>query len=185
LIFQSIFSTTQHNSIKLLNFTFRKGTVDDLEELKKLAVKSWEQYRLALTSENQEKFFSGLSETETYRNLLAISHCFLCETAGGQIIGMLFLVPKGNPTEIYDREWCYIRFLTVDPDFGGYGIGRKLATICIGKARQDGEKIIALHTSEIMSKAKHIYESLGFTVLKEIDRRFGLRYWVYKLDLIN
>jgi len=168
-----------------LNFIFRKGTINDLEALRKLALKSWEQYRPELTRENQEKLFSGLSETETYTKLLDISHCFICVTGGAQIVGMVFLVPRGNPTEIYDKEWCYIRFLTVDPKFSGEGIGRKLTTLCIDAARQNREKTIALYTSELMIKAKHIYESLGFTVLKEIDQRFGQRYWLYKLELTN
>ena len=50
-------------------------------------------------------------------------------------------------------------------------------------ARQNGENIIALHTSEFMDTARHIYESVGFKVLKEIDQRLGKRYWLYKLDL--
>jgi ribosomal protein S18 acetylase RimI-like enzyme len=96
---------------------------------------------------------------------------------------MAFLVSKGNPTDIYEEEWSYVRFVTVDPDFGGQGIGRKLTTMCIAAARQNGEKTIALHTSELMGKARHIYETLGFEILKEIDQRLGKRYWLYKLDL--
>jgi hypothetical protein len=34
-----------------------------------------------------------------------------------------------------------------------------------------------------MDTARHIYESVGFKVLKEIDQRLGKRYWLYKLDL--
>jgi len=96
---------------------------------------------------------------------------------------MAFLVPSGNPTDIYRKEWSYIRFVSVDPEFTGRGIGRKLTMMCIDKARANGENIIALHTSEIMGNARHIYESLGFRVLKEIDRRLGKRYWLYTLNL--
>lgn len=55
--------------------------------------------------------------------------------------------------------------------------------MCIDAARKNGEKIVTLHTSEIMDKARHLYEGLGFTILKEIDKRLGKRYWLYKLDL--
>lgn len=34
-----------------------------------------------------------------------------------------------------------------------------------------------------MDAARHIYESLGFQVLKEIDQQLGKRYWLYKIDL--
>jgi len=53
------------------------------------------------------------------------------------------------------KDWSYIRFVTVDPSFGGQGIGRKLTTLCIDTARQN-ESVIALHTSELMDAARHI-----------------------------
>jgi len=45
------------------------------------------------------------------------------------------------------------------------------------------EKTIALHTSEFMDAARHIYEGLGFIMVKEIPPRYGKRYWLYRLDL--
>ncbi len=96
---------------------------------------------------------------------------------------MAFLVSNGNPTEIYDKDWSYIHFVTVDPKYSGLGIGRKLTNLCIETARQNRETVIALHTSEFMHTARHIYESMGFKILKEIDQRLGKRYWLYKLEL--
>lgn len=96
---------------------------------------------------------------------------------------MAFLISSGNPTDIYLKEWSYIRFISVDPDYSGLGIRRKLTSMCIDLAIQNGEKTIALHTSEIMDKARQLYESLGFKILKEIDPRLGKKYWLYKLDL--
>lgn len=84
---------------------------------------------------------------------------------------MAFLVPRGNPTEIYEKDWSYTRLVSVNPDFVGQGIGRKLTSICIEAAKQSGEKTIALHTSELMDNARHIYESFGFKILREIDQR--------------
>ncbi|MDX2173612.1 MAG: hypothetical protein SFY56_10845 [Bacteroidota bacterium] len=34
--------------------------------------------------------------------------------------------------------------------------------MCIAHAKQNNEKTIALHTSEFMDAARHIYEGLGF-----------------------
>ena len=167
-----------------MNLTYKQGTIDDLTELKDLAVKSWGQFRSKLTSDNWAKLYTSLTDDKTYRELLDKSNCIVCTSGKGKIIGMAFLVPNGNPTDIYDKEWSYIRLVSVDPDFGGQGIGRKLTAICIATARQNEEKTIALHTSELMDKARHIYETLGFTILKEIDQRLGKRYWLYKLDLI-
>lgn len=162
---------------------YRQGTIKDLDQLKKLALKSWEQFRPQLTAENWEILRDSLEDSVTYTTLLEQSYCIVCATGEEEIIGMAFLVSRGNPTEIYEKEWSYIRFVTVDPDFEGQGIGSKLTVTCIDKARQDEEQIVALHTSELMDKARHIYECLGFKRLREIDSRLGKRYWLYRLDL--
>ena len=166
-----------------MSILYRYGTKNDLTKLKDLAVNSWGQFQSKLTTENWEKLYNSLSNEATYTELLDKSTCFIGTTNDGEIVGMAFLVPKGNPTDIYDKDWCYIRFVTVAPNFGGQGIGRKLTTLCIDAARKNSENIIALHTSEFMDTARHIYESVGFEVLNEIDQWLGKRYWLYKLDL--
>ena len=166
-----------------MTIAYRQGTLNDLDSLKNLAIKSWRQFEEKLTDPNWKTLYKNLSDDKTYTELLDNSACIVCTVGLDKIVGMAFLVPSGNPTDIYDTSWSYIRFVSVDPNFGGQGIGRKLTTMCIDTAKQNGEQIIALHTSELMDKARHIYESIGFTILKEIDQRLGKRYWVYKLDL--
>ena len=166
-----------------MNLTYRQGTKDDLPNLKQLAIKSWTPFQKELTAENWNSLKQTISNDKTYEELIDQSTCFVCVTENDNIVGMAFIVPNGNPTDIYLKEWSYIRFVSVDPAFGGQGIGRKLTMMCIDQAKLNGEKTIALHTSEIMNNARHIYESLGFNILREIDPRLGKRYWLYKLDL--
>jgi ribosomal protein S18 acetylase RimI-like enzyme len=166
-----------------MNLTYRQGTKDDVQDLKKLAIKSWTPYQKELTDENWNSLKQTLSNDKTYEELLEQSDCIICLADSDNIIGMAFIVPNGNPTDIYLKEWSYIRFVSVNPKFGGQGIGTKLTIKCIEKAKENGEKTIALHTSEMMSNARHIYERLGFKILREIDRRLGKRYWLYTLDL--
>lgn len=45
------------------------------------------------------------------------------------------------------------------------------------------ERTIALHTSEFMDAARHIYESVGFVKVKEIPARYGKKYWLYLLEI--
>ncbi|MCF0057558.1 GNAT family N-acetyltransferase [Dyadobacter sp. CY356] len=167
-----------------MKLIYRQGTILDLAEMKDLAVKSWSQFQQQLTEENWAKLYSTLTDINTFTDLLNLANCIVC-CDNDKIIGMAFLVPSGNPTVIYDQAWSYIRFITVDPDFAGRGIGRKLTTTCTDLARQSGESVIALHTSELMNNARHIYESLGFKIVREIDQRLGKRFWLYKLDLIS
>lgn len=162
---------------------YRQGNIDDLEQLRSLALKSWGQFQKELSPENWQKLFNSLNNVRTYSDLLERSYCLVCENDNKTIIGMAFLVHRGNPTEIYDEKWSYIRFLTVDPELSGKGIGRQLTEMCIGRAKKNKEQTIALHTSEMMSKARHIYESIGFYIVREIEPRFEKRYWLYKFDL--
>lgn len=166
-----------------MDIKFRPAIREDLDRLKNLAVKSWSKFQENLTPENWDKLRHTLSDDKTWSTVLSNSDSFIATTHDDRVIGMAFLTPSGHPTEIFDKDWAYIRFLTVDPDFGGQGIGRKLTMLCIERARLNNEKAIALHTSEIMNLARHIYKSLGFTIFKELDRRLGIRYWLYKLDL--
>jgi ribosomal protein S18 acetylase RimI-like enzyme len=162
---------------------YRQANISDVEQLRTLALKSWAQFETALTPENWQRLYGNLDNPNTYVDLLNNSYALVCENNYNKIVGMSFLVPGGNPTEIYLSEWCYIRFVSVDPDYGGQGIGRSLTEQCIEVAKRNSEATIALHTSEMMNKARHIYESLGFTILREIEPRLGKKYWLYTLDL--
>ena len=85
--------------------TYRQGNFGDLEQLRNLALNSWEQFKKELTADNWQKLFDNLSSKQTYLDLLNNSHCIVCETSDSEIIGMAFLVPNGHPTEIYDANW--------------------------------------------------------------------------------
>ena len=159
-----------------MNYKFRQGSLQDLPGIKKLAIQSWSRFHTKLTPENWSALHQNIVDDNTYTTLLSNSYCIVCTTPQGAIIGMSYLVSSGNPTEIYDNTWSYIRFVTVAPSFEGQGIGKKLTKLCIEKAKNNGEHTVALHTSELMHNARHIYESLGFTILKEIDPQLGIRY---------
>lgn len=161
----------------------RKGTMRDLSAVKLLGQNTWKQFERDLTIENGDILSSTLSNETLYKDLLQYSIPFVCENEAGEIIGMSFLVPSGNPTDIYDEEQCYIRFVTVSEKYKGLKLGQRLTEKCIEFAKDNNEKRIALHTSEIMVKARHIYEKLGFKILKEIEPRYGLKYWVYEMSL--
>ncbi|MFD1316020.1 GNAT family N-acetyltransferase [Namhaeicola litoreus] len=161
---------------------FRRGNSNDLEQLKELGVRSWIQFKEELADKHWNDLYKTLSNWETYADLLKISDCVICEN-NEKIIGMAFLVSKGNPTEIYDEKWCHLRFVSVDPEYRGNKIGEALTSMCIEIATENNEQTMALHTSEIMHSAKHIYQKLGFKIYKEIDQRLGIKYWLYTLEL--
>ncbi len=146
-------------------------------------MEAWKVFEQRLTPGNWLQLYHSLQDDATYTTLLSSSKCIVATTNEGDIAGMFFLVSRGNPTEVYLNEWCYIRFLTVSPLYSGRDIGKRLTEACIQLAMADNETTIALHTSEMMVNALYIYENLGFIKLKEMDNRFGKKYWLYTLQL--
>ena len=165
-----------------MELTYRIGTLDDKEKLQELGLISFGQFRNILTDENWNRMRSHLSAENLYSDLLSKSTCFVCEI-NDEIIGMAYLVPKGNPTDIFQADWSYIRMVGVNKAYEGMGIGKNLTQMCIDYARETNEQVVALHTSEFMNAARYIYEKIGFTQLKEIEPRFEKKYWLYVLEL--
>ncbi len=69
--------------------------------------------------------------------------------------------------------------LVVDPACRGNGIGRALTDECLARARRDGAKVMALHTSPIMTVALPMYLRMGFAWLRAAPPIFGVDYAVY------
>jgi GNAT superfamily N-acetyltransferase len=162
-------------------YTYRLGTKSDIKKLQALGLISYGQFKNTLTEENWKKMEDNFSKEETFIDLLDIATCFVCEQKE-DIIGMAFLIPHGNPNHLFGADCCYIRLVGVHPKYEGKGIGRKLTEMCVAFAKQSGEKIIALHTSEFQHAARHIYESLGFSKIKEFEN-LGKTFWIYTLNI--
>ncbi len=165
-----------------MEYLYREGTTHDKDQLRELGLISYGQFKGAFTEDNWGKLHSFLSAEDSYSAILKISKSYVCENKG-KIIGMAFLVPKGNPTEIFQEDWSYIRIVGVHPNFAGKGIGKRLTKMCIDFARATCESVVALHTAEFMDAARHIYERFGFKQIKELTPRYGKRYWLYQLEL--
>ncbi len=161
---------------------YREGATADIKHLLALGITAYGQFQQVLTEENWNKLYTNLSSEKTYVDLIEKSKCFVC-VANNEIVGMALLIPSGNPTKIFQADWSYIRMVGVNPRFEGRGIAKKLTQLCIECAIENEEKIIALHTSEFMDAARHIYEKAGFKRVKEIEPIFGKRYWLYILEL--
>jgi ribosomal protein S18 acetylase RimI-like enzyme len=161
---------------------YRLGTFDDVESLQKLALNAYEGFKETLTPDNWAEMNGFLSSEQTYLDLMSKSTCFVCEN-NQRIIGMAFIIPHGHPTNLFQADWSYIRMVGVHSAFGGRGIGKKLIQLCIDFAKSTDEKIIALHTTEFMETAIHIYEKLGFKKVEELALTLGKRNWIYIFEI--
>lgn len=164
-----------------MEFKYRKGTTEDIDQLQALGILSYGQHQYAMTPENWTKYNSFISNPDNFTSLMSSSTCFLCEYEN-EIIGMAFLVSNGHPTEMFEEKWSYIRMVGVNPSFGGKGIAKKLTQMCINYARETNETLVALHTSEFMNTARHIYEGFGFKIVRELTL-YDKKYWIYLLEL--
>jgi ribosomal protein S18 acetylase RimI-like enzyme len=164
-----------------MDLTYRKINISDKAQVKQLGLISYGQFAETL-GDHWQTMKKSLGDSEKWNRILRVSNGFAC-CDKDKMVGMAFLIPNGHPWDVYKAEWCHIRLLGVDPAYEGKGIARTLMGQCIDQARKSGEKTIALHTSEFMDAARHIYESAGFKILQPIEPRFGKKYWLYTLEL--
>ena len=155
--------------------------MSDFYKLKALGIESYSEFSKVLTKTNWIKMNSFLESDDNLTKLINQSTVFVCEKES-DIIGMIYLVPRGHPTELFQENWSYIRFLGVNTKYRGKGVGKKLTDLCMEHAKETNETYIALHTSEFMDAARAIYEKKGFKKTKEIEY-LGKRYWIYLLEL--
>ena len=161
---------------------YREGLPSEKKLLQQLGILSYNQFSKILAPEDWVTMHRFLHNNKMWEQLVNNSKIFVCED-GNKLIGMAYLVPSGNPTHIYPADWSYVRMIGVDPSYRGKGIAKRLTQMCVDYARESKEKIVGLHTSEKMDDARHIYESIGFTLYKEIDPIYGMRYFLYRLDI--
>jgi len=164
------------------SYGIREAVLADIPRLIELGLAAYGQYAETLGAEQWNIMRQNLSSETTYAGLLNKSTCFVT-SHNGVIVGMAFLVPSGNPIDVYEADWSAIRLVAVHPSHKGKHIAKTLTQLCINAAVANGEKVIALHTSSMMPAAMHIYENFGFKVIKGIGKRFGQPYFLYKLDL--
>jgi GNAT superfamily N-acetyltransferase len=85
---------------------------------------------------------------------------WIAEIDGGRA-GCIFLVAGEEPSA------ARLRILLVTPTGRGLGLGTRLVEECLMFARDAGYNAVTLWTNDVLTSARKIYQSFGFTLTEE------------------
>lgn len=154
----------------------RDATERDMDEVRRVSLAAHREYAEVLEPTAWEKLEGGVSNVAA---LAEGGEVIVAESEGGIVGSVVYFPPGSSSLGIFEPGWAAIRMLSVDPDHRGRGLGRLLSEECARRARTDCAERVALHTGEQMAAARRLYGRIGFEVLREIEPRFGFRYWIY------
>ena len=100
--------------------------------------------------------------------------------SSGRHAGSMGLTDEGN-------DEAALRWVLLDPELRGRGLGRTLLAEMLAKAQEVGYTLVWLETFSDLESAAHMYRSSGFQLVSEDTRpRWGrdrITYQRYELDL--
>ncbi|MDY9926791.1 GNAT family N-acetyltransferase [Methanosarcina sp.] len=80
----------------------------------------------------------------------------------GQIVGSIGVVGT-------DRCTAQLRWFLIEPEFRGTGLGRQLITIALDYCKQKKFSRVFLWTMQGLEAAHHLYTSLGFIPVEQVE----------------
>jgi GNAT superfamily N-acetyltransferase len=146
----------------------------DEEEVNRIAVAAFEQYHA-----DYDDWPAMRNRISIAATLAATGETIIAECEQRLAGAVTYVGPRAEKAAFFDSHWSIIRMLVVDPAQRGKKLGHALTSECLARARRDGCKTIALHTSPIMTVALPMYLRMGFAKACDAPPIFGVPYAVY------
>jgi ribosomal protein S18 acetylase RimI-like enzyme len=145
----------------------RDARAEELDEVGALMVAAYQEY---LPPGLPPGWRAYRDEIRDVRRRLAESTLIVAEDAS-RLVGAVTYYPEGakETHTAWPPDWAVFRLLAVHPDARGRGIGRLLTEECIRRARAAGRVAVGLHTTDLMTIARAMYERRGFVRVPDLD----------------
>ncbi|MDB6061972.1 MAG: hypothetical protein JWM78_2075 [Verrucomicrobiaceae bacterium] len=100
-----------------------------------------------------------------------------------ELAGIIILVPpESEACRLATDSEVEIHLLGVKSKYRGMGLGRQLVENVISRTKNEGRKKIILWTQQTMKVAQNLYESVGFSYVKNIELN-GREFLLYSRKL--
>lgn len=100
-----------------------------------------------------------------------------------EFAGMVIMVPADSPMRrMAEDKKSEMHLLAVRKAFRQYGLGRLLVEAAVNAARKPECSGMLLWTQQSMTAAQHLYQSTGFTHLRDMEKN-GRVFQVYEKAL--
>lgn len=108
--------------------------------------------------------------------------------ADGRVLGTVTLevdgrIPGGHPRPALEPDQANVRMLGVHPEAQRKGVGRRLMDASVEASRRAGKRRLTLETTEAMTAAHALYETMGFRRREDMVFDDGFRLRTYELEL--
>ncbi len=167
-------------------YQIREAFPEEYQEIGDLMVQVYSSLPGFLTIDEAPSYYEklqnigDLTQNPAIKLLVAVSNE---NEIGGAVVyfsDMKHYGSAGKAPQI--KHSAGFRFLAVDANSRGHGLGRKLTNYCIERARKEGCIQVVIHSTAAMQVAMDMYQRMGFKRFQEIDfvkgelKVFGFKY---------
>jgi ribosomal protein S18 acetylase RimI-like enzyme len=159
-------------------FTTRLATLDDVDTLVKISVKTFrETFAEANTKEDMKLYVAkAFSRDQLIKELNDPASTFLLALDGETVVGYAKLRAGENPHELHGERGIEIERIYTLRDYLGKSVGKLLMQTCLDLATERGYHLVWLGVWEYNPRAIAFYEKWGF-------KKFGSHPFLLGNDL--